>query len=349
MPDPKFECVIAQDQSSFRCVRRACTDFEAEHPWHFHPAFELTWIMRSHGTRYIGDSVERYEPGDLVLVGPNLPHCWRNDACGLGSATPEWIIAQFDPACLGAGFLDLAEASGISRLLWEAQSGIAFGAEAVSTIGPLFNDVVQRSGMARLIGLIDLLDRLSRFPRNMLADRGYHESNQVDQDLVERLNWVQLYIGENLTAEISQSMIADQLGMSASAFSKFFRAATGRTFMSMVKLLRINEACRLLSIDAMRITDGHFPAFTSTPRISISTFANLKVCRRANIGASSKRLIAGRPGRSSTSTSGTRKLSARNPETGMYPLGGNNFSHSSIEFGVVECRAQLAVKVTTIS
>jgi AraC-like DNA-binding protein len=255
MPDPKFECVVAQEQSSFRCVHRSCTAFETEHPWHFHPAFELTWIIQSHGTRYMGDSIERYEPGDLALVGPNLPHCWRNDAGPSGAATPEWIIAQFDPACFGSGFLDLTEAQDIRTLLDEAQCGVMFGQDAVDAIGPLFHDMVQRSGMARLIGLIDILDRLSQCPRTMLADPGYHRSNQVDQILVERLNRVQLYISENLTEEISQSMIADRLGMTPSAFSKFFRAATGRTFMSMVKLLRINEACRLLATGTERITD----------------------------------------------------------------------------------------------
>ena len=255
MLDPKFECVVAQEQSSFRCEHRSCEAFEAEHPWHFHPAFELTWIIHSRGTRYVGDSVEPYDPGDLVLVGPNLPHCWRNDSVQPDLGTPEWVIAQFDPACFGAGFLALSDAAEIRSLLAEARFGVVFGKDAETMISQQFHDLVQRSGMARLVGLIDILDRLSRYPRTMLADTGYHQSNQVDLMLVERLNRVQQFILDNLAEEISQSVIADQLGLSASAFSKFYRAATGRTFMSMVKLLRINEACRLLASGSDRITD----------------------------------------------------------------------------------------------
>jgi AraC-like DNA-binding protein len=255
MLDPKFECVVAQEQSSFRCEHLSCEAFEAEHPWHFHPEFELTWIIGSQGTRYVGDSIELYEPGDLVLVGPNLPHCWRNRSSRPGIDTPEWMIAQFDPVCFSAGFLTLPDAAEIRSLLEEARFGIKFGKDAAAMIGPHFHELVQRTGMARLIGLIEILDRLSRTPRTTLADPGYHQSNQVDLLLIERLNRVQQFILDNLAEEISQSVIADQLGLSASAFSKFYRAATGRTFMSMVKLLRINEACRLLAISNDRITD----------------------------------------------------------------------------------------------
>src|SRR5579872_1353733 len=141
MLDPKFECVVAQERSSFRCAHRTCDAFEAEHPWHFHPAFELTWIIHSRGTRYVGDSVERYEPGDLVLSGPNLPHCWRDDPRRRGESGPEWIIAQFDPACFGEGFLAVPEAAEIRLLLEDAKFGVAFGRAAVSSMGPLLRAV----------------------------------------------------------------------------------------------------------------------------------------------------------------------------------------------------------------
>jgi AraC-like DNA-binding protein len=255
MLDPEFEYVVAQEQSSFRCVHRSCDAFVDEHPWHFHPAFELTWIMQSQGTRYVGDSVERYEAGDLVLCGPNLPHCWRDEPRRPRGGGPEWIIAQFDSACFGQGFLAVPEAAALRSLLEDAHFGLAFEKSAVSRVGPLLRVLVKRSGMARLVGLIDILERLSHCERVTLAGPTYYHINQVDRILVERLECVQRYITENLSAEISQSVIARRLGMSASGFSKFFRAATGRTFGSLVKLLRINEACRLLASDSDRITN----------------------------------------------------------------------------------------------
>ena len=48
-------------------------------PWHYHPAIEIMYITRGIGTRFVGDCIEQYEEGDVCMIGPNLPHEWRND------------------------------------------------------------------------------------------------------------------------------------------------------------------------------------------------------------------------------------------------------------------------------
>src|SRR5215469_13654583 len=90
--EPRFEAVASDEDSSFRCLHFACDRFADDHAWHYHPEYELTWIIRSQGVRFVGDSIQTYGPGDLVLVGPNLPHCWQNEADGPG---PELIVIQF--------------------------------------------------------------------------------------------------------------------------------------------------------------------------------------------------------------------------------------------------------------
>src|SRR5258707_12466360 len=73
----RIERVSTGDAASFLCRRR--TDSRFGFYWHFHPEIELTLIVRSRGRRFVGDSIEPYEDGDLVLVGPNLPHPWSSD------------------------------------------------------------------------------------------------------------------------------------------------------------------------------------------------------------------------------------------------------------------------------
>ena len=254
MIDPTYELVETQAHSSFRCVHKSCATFATEHPMHFHPAYELTWILRSSGTRYVGDSVERYSPDDLILSGPSLPHCWRDDPDPGGNNAPEWIIVQFDPGCFGADFLTIPEAGAVCDLLDQAQCGLRFEADTVTLVAPLLRGLVGRNGLSRMIGLIEILDILSHQAHRRLAAVDYSRSNVIDRSLVERLERVQHYIASHLSEEISQVEIATLLGMRPPAFSKFFRAATGRTFMSLVKMLRINEACRLLAATDARVT-----------------------------------------------------------------------------------------------
>ncbi|HEV2597940.1 AraC family transcriptional regulator [Sphingopyxis sp.] len=250
---PRLENVHAEDGSSFRYIHKACDDLARDHPWHYHPEFELSWVMSSHGTRYVGDYVRPYGPNEVVLYGPNLPHCSRNDG-GEGEVV-EQITVQFDLAFLGEAFLGMAEAAAIRRLLDESRSALMFAPGTAERIGPLMIELEHLSGMSKLIKLLEVLDRLSRISRRALTTPRYLDRVVVDQRLVDRLTLVQRYIDQRYRGTVSQAEISERLEMSAQAFSKFVRSATGNTFMGLVKLARITEACRQLANSTDRITD----------------------------------------------------------------------------------------------
>src|ERR1700730_1970414 len=114
---PMFEAVHSDADSSFRCLQFSCKNFSDDHTWHYHPEYELAYVVSSEGTRFVGDSIQPYRPGDLVLLGPNLPHCWDDEPHADGVSLPELIVIQFNQNCFGEGFLSLAEAAPIKRLL----------------------------------------------------------------------------------------------------------------------------------------------------------------------------------------------------------------------------------------
>jgi AraC-like DNA-binding protein len=250
---PRLENVLAEDGGPFRCIHKACDDLADDHPWHYHPEFELSWVMSSHGTRYVGDYVRPYGPNEVVLYGPNLPHCSRND--GGDGVVVEQITVQFDLAFLGNGFLEMPEAAAIRGLLEESRSALMFAHDTAERIGPLMFELERLSGMSKLIKLLEVLDRLSRIPRRSLTTPRYLDRVVVDQRLVDRLTLVQRYVDQRFRGTISQAEIAEQLEMSAQTFSKFVRSSTGNTFMGLVKLARITEACRQLANSGERITD----------------------------------------------------------------------------------------------
>lgn len=253
MTTPQYEHVPAGGGSPIRYMHEHSDDLSRQHAWHFHPEYELSWVMSSHGTRYVGDYIQPYGPDELVLYGPNLPHCSRNEV-GRGNAV-EHVTVQFDPASLGQDFFEIPEAASLKRLLAESHGALMFEAAALEEVAPLLLDLEKHSGLSQLLRFMEILDRLSRFPRRTLTTSAFRSAVAVDRKLVGRLNDVQRYIDERFRGTICQAEIASELGMSAPAFSKFVRAATGNTFMGLVKLARINEACRMLAFGDERITD----------------------------------------------------------------------------------------------
>ena len=83
--------------------------------WHYHPEVQLVWTWQGHGLRYVGGSVERFEPGDLVLIGANLPHMWA-----AADAEAVSTVVHFLPERWGCDFWQLPEVQKLRRLLAEA-------------------------------------------------------------------------------------------------------------------------------------------------------------------------------------------------------------------------------------
>jgi AraC-like DNA-binding protein len=253
--DPRFETVQSDINSSFRCLHFRCRSFAEDHTWHYHPEYELTWVIRSEGTRFIGDSIRRYDYCDLVLVGPNLPHCWHNEPRFGNAEEPELIVAQFRGDCFGSDLLSLREAAPIRRLLELATCGIHFRGPVVSRVGELMRTMVEATGMNRLLRLIETLDALAGCQTyDTLASADYHHNNEINPVTRRRVEIVHQFVRDNLGGEICQAQIASALGLGPPAFSRFFRAATGQTFVGFVNLLRISEACRLLSDERLSVT-----------------------------------------------------------------------------------------------
>ena len=47
--------------------------------WHAHSEYQLFVVLEGTGTRFIGDSIKSFRPGELILTGPHVPHVWRSD------------------------------------------------------------------------------------------------------------------------------------------------------------------------------------------------------------------------------------------------------------------------------
>jgi len=115
--------------------------------WHYHAQYELLYISQSNGIRFVGDSVSQFFPGDLVLVGPYLPHLWRNDASYYkedDTNKVKTIVLKFTKEFIGEGTFNNPEFSDINYLLEQSKFGVSFGKG------------ISKSLHDELIGIIDL-------------------------------------------------------------------------------------------------------------------------------------------------------------------------------------------------
>lgn len=226
-----------QGASSFYAFRYQVPFFQFK--WHYHPEYELTYIVKGNGYRIVGNSYEYFNDGDLVLLGNHLPHTWSgklND-----DIKSDAVVIQFSKEFI-APFLGLNESLLIKNMLDTSVRGIRFepDEELVSKIIAL----TETNGVDKILKLISVLDDLSKKQPTLIASNSFH--NVVSKKNEMRINKVCLYIQNNFYTKISLKEVADLIFLTESNFCKFFKKATGKTYSDYLNELRINEACRLL-------------------------------------------------------------------------------------------------------
>jgi AraC-like DNA-binding protein len=215
-------------------------------PWHFHPECELTYILQSRGKRFVGDSIEAFAPGDLVLIGSNLPHYWRNDApASKPSAYAHSLVIQFREECLGTEFLSVPELAGVRKLLLRARRGLQFSGATRDQVLALISEMSHEEGIDRVISFLKVLRLLCQSDGcRTLSSPGF--AAFLDEFANERINKAYQYVFEHFGAQLDHEEIARRAGMSSSAFSHYFKRVTGRTLSDFIKEVRIGHARKLL-------------------------------------------------------------------------------------------------------
>lgn len=239
----QFEKIPADNNRSFRVEERRLRRFDA--PWHFHPEIELTLIVASRGRRFVGDSIERFAEGDLVLLGPNLPHFWHNDALRPAAASAHSVVVQFRADFLGAELWEKPEFAGVRRLLARAARGLHFTGPAAAAARERLRALPRKRGVAAVTALFEILDRLtgSRAARP-LASAAF--SPDLDRRSEERLARVYGFLIQRFAEEVTLADIARVAAMTPAGFSRYFKRATGRNVSDFINELRVDHATKLL-------------------------------------------------------------------------------------------------------
>lgn len=221
--------------------------------WHLHAAYELTLITAGQGRRFVGDSIEWFEPGDLVLLGPHLPHTWHSES-GHGRRSGA-IVIRFEEDFLGSDFFGRGELTRIRGLLERSRRGLAFGgAPAAEAVAAAVVGGCDAQPFAQVVALLEMLQTLATRGRGRELSGPAYAATARAAD-ARRIDRVCRHVMQHLARPLRLGDVAAIAGLSPEGFSRFFRRMTGRTFVAWVHEVRIGHACRLLTTTERPVLD----------------------------------------------------------------------------------------------
>lgn len=233
---PILEQISLGQQQSITAFHHAKSNFET--PWHFHPQHELTYIEESMGTKFIGDYVGSYEPGELVLLRSNLPHCWKNQIHQAGLS--QSYVVQWNRGI----FAKIPELEAVFAMLKAASRGIIFLKDDTMPLVSLIKKLPELKGHKLYIEFLDLLIQLSGFTYQTLSAASF--TDEVPTLYSSRMSKVHDFVETHYHQKVYLKEVADLVNMTEQSFSRFFKKMMGRSFFTFLNEYRVNMASRLL-------------------------------------------------------------------------------------------------------
>jgi len=209
--------------------------------WHYHPALELTMIQSGDGTRLVADDIDLFHPGDLVLIGPNVPHYWQMRGVSSGLAI-QWDFPEEH------SIWNIIEIAHQLRQLTElSRRGLHVFGRTSEQIVDLMSRLIQARGLVRLGLFLEILGKLansSRKESRFLSEQAFSISSTPEtQEIIQR---AVSYILAHHRDEISLNDLLQLTGMSRATFARQFLLHAGKPFSTFRNQVRLQAVCHAL-------------------------------------------------------------------------------------------------------
>jgi AraC-like DNA-binding protein len=232
-------------------------EFFLDTPFHFHQLCELVWIEKSFGKRIVGDSIDNFEDGDLVLMGPQLPHIWQNDELFYRKKKGNRVKATviYFPADFPLNLTDEQNIlSPIQELIKKASRGLVFYGVTRQKVSQILLALSKEKGLTKIINFLEVVDILSHSKEfRQLASISF--KNLYEEKDTDRINKVYQFLMQNFYRDINLREVSDLCNMTPNAFCRFFKSRTQRSFTQFLNELRVGHACKLIQNETYSIAD----------------------------------------------------------------------------------------------
>jgi AraC-like DNA-binding protein len=226
--------------------------------WHHHTEVELVHFHRGGGTQFVGDSIKRFSPGDIVLVGRELPHYWYFDKPIPPDAAadgPYATVIHFTEDFWGDRFLNLPENKPLRTMLDKSRRGLLLPGDLAGSVAVQMDALRQAEGPRRIMGLMECLYAIARSPAvTVLSSAGFRYDRSESES--ERINAIYDYTLRRFARRITLTEVAGVAGLVPNSFCRYFKGRTGKTYVRFLTEIRVGHACKQLidnQLDIKRI------------------------------------------------------------------------------------------------
>ena len=208
--------------------------------FHQHEEIQVSYIAEGEGTLIVGDTINDYEKGDVLVIGGNLPHVFKSDTSK--NTMSHMLTLFFTQDAFGSHFFELEELKELHPFFKKTENG--FKVAASDTLSFLFTQLELASRLQRFILLLEILKLLSKSEGKILSSFIY-EKQYTDIE-GKRMSDVMEYTMNNYQKNISLDTIATVAAMTKNAFCKYFKKRTNKTYFRFLNELRVENASKLL-------------------------------------------------------------------------------------------------------
>ena len=238
-----FEKIQVPNKHSF--IARRLELGEHTSKIHSHKNFELNFVVSGAGRRIVGNHITSFKDSDLVLLGPELPHCWEI-LQPKKTITPSCIVIHFYENIISSDFFNIPELEEVEELLKQANTGISFKGKEARKIRSNLEQLVNKEGLESYIELLKIFSLLLQVKDRENLSHTIGNFPTFSRDL-DRLNKVYEYVFLNIEEGIKLEEAAKLLHMAPGSFCRYFKKKTNRTFIQYVKSVRIGLAAKMLT------------------------------------------------------------------------------------------------------
>ncbi|CAL1521505.1 HTH-type transcriptional activator RhaS [Chitinophaga sp. MM2321] len=227
-------------------------------PWHYHPECEIHAIEEGKGILFIGDKVTAYEKNDLIMIGPNLPHEWRSSIIETPDFFSRSTAIHFKNDFPGNDFYKIPEAKIIHEILERSKRGIKINNKSVQKkVKEKMTKIFQATGIERISLLFSILEMMATSSQQeCLSSQSFIDS--IDEGKDQKMNTIYKYVMAHFKEPIRIDQLASEMCLTKSAFCRFFKKRTNKSFVQYVNGIRIGYACKLLYTESYNISEAAY-------------------------------------------------------------------------------------------